>query len=769
MATIALTLAGTAIGGPIGGAIGSILGGQVDNAIFGKPKIGAGRLKELDVQTSTYGAAIPKIYGTMRVAGSVIWASDLIENKVKSGGKGQANSVNYSYSANFAVAIASNHIKSIGRIWADGKLLRGAAGDLKTGGMMRFYPGDEQQQADPLLLAAQGMDKCPAFRGICYVVFEGLQLADFGNRIPSLSFELFEDEQHVSLNRILNDIAPNMAGSTSDEQLIGYQIIQENARDALADLASFYSGFFTEKNGKLYYSNGRKITDYAIGKEYIISVDNKKISKPEHNIGAVGDAPSHLLIRYYAPERDYLPHQVEVQRPGQYDRHLNIDFPATLNMQQAQCAAMAMLNGHYDARHIWTAMLPRHYKKMAVGSIISVHGDPFSWLITETQQNLAGNLIKARRYSDMAAMMDNLSNMPDMQVAGHIAQFDDVHGPTILRAFAAPIFDAQYSHRPMVAIAANGAQHGWRRAAIFVENAAGDALVQAESIAQNSITGDVVQAVLAPAKAEFWDLKSRIIVQLDRKDDILVGASNADILSNKYLNLARIGEEFVQFATCQPRGDGRFELSSFLRGRFASDEAIFNHMANEQFLLIEQNRMNIIDIEALLPAGMPTSSSSDSAVSGEENLSRLDGMLHIEAQGLGDEMPVEAQIANWDKFTRPLRPVHPAIYHHPTDGTQISWQRRSRIDNGWRDYVDIILDEPSEKYQISAFVNGGVNAPNNAQKIELSFTDKNNFWLLDSEKQAIKASLNIPPDELLGLEVRQMGENAPSAPLIFLI
>ena len=42
--------------------------------------------------------------------------------------------------------------------------------------------------ADPLIVAKDG--NVPAYRGVAYVVFERLPLANFGNRIPQLSFEV---------------------------------------------------------------------------------------------------------------------------------------------------------------------------------------------------------------------------------------------------------------------------------------------------------------------------------------------------------------------------------------------------------------------------------------------------------------------------------------------------------------------------------------------------------------------------------------------------
>lgn len=73
MATLVLTTVGSVIGGPIGGAIGSIIGQAIDREILFKPKGREGpRLAALAVQTSTYGAPIAKLFGTMRVAGQVV-------------------------------------------------------------------------------------------------------------------------------------------------------------------------------------------------------------------------------------------------------------------------------------------------------------------------------------------------------------------------------------------------------------------------------------------------------------------------------------------------------------------------------------------------------------------------------------------------------------------------------------------------------------------------------------------------------------------------
>ena len=188
MATLLLTAVGTAVGGPIGGAIGAFIGRQVDQSIFGSSRQGP-RLKELTVTTSSYGQPLPRNFGRTRVAGSIIWSTELQETAGKEGGgKGQPSTTTFSYSASFAVALSSTPIDRIGRIWADGNLLRGAAEDLKVGGEIRVYQGTGDAPVDPLISADRG-SLAPAFRDIAYVVFEDLQLSDFGNRILGVDFD----------------------------------------------------------------------------------------------------------------------------------------------------------------------------------------------------------------------------------------------------------------------------------------------------------------------------------------------------------------------------------------------------------------------------------------------------------------------------------------------------------------------------------------------------------------------------------------------------
>ena len=193
MATLLLAAAGSAVGGLLGGvgavvgqAIGGIAGALIDQSLLrsGRSVTGS-RLTDLDVQSSTEGNALPRVYGRVRLSGQVIWATRHEETAVttNSGGKGGTSSTSYKYHANFAVALCEGPIHRISRVWADGTLI-----DLDNV-TCRIYFGDEDQEPDPLILARQG-SVAPAYRGTAYVVFERLPLDDWGNRIPQLAFEV---------------------------------------------------------------------------------------------------------------------------------------------------------------------------------------------------------------------------------------------------------------------------------------------------------------------------------------------------------------------------------------------------------------------------------------------------------------------------------------------------------------------------------------------------------------------------------------------------
>ena len=123
-------------------------------------------------------------------------AKTTVERSGTSGGKGGSRgsktvSTTYSYFANLAVGLCEGPIGFVRRVWADGREL-----DLTTL-TMRVQCGTEDQDPDTLVVAKEGVENAPAYRGLAYVVFERLMLADFGNRVLQFSFEVVHPVEGV--------------------------------------------------------------------------------------------------------------------------------------------------------------------------------------------------------------------------------------------------------------------------------------------------------------------------------------------------------------------------------------------------------------------------------------------------------------------------------------------------------------------------------------------------------------------------------------------
>ena len=104
MATILLSAAGAALGSTLGGTVlglsmtavgrfvGATLGQALDQRLMGQgaQTVETGRIERFRLSGAGEGAAIPQVYGRVRIGGQVIWATEFREHvskkKVSSGG-----------------------------------------------------------------------------------------------------------------------------------------------------------------------------------------------------------------------------------------------------------------------------------------------------------------------------------------------------------------------------------------------------------------------------------------------------------------------------------------------------------------------------------------------------------------------------------------------------------------------------------------------------------------------------------------------------------
>ncbi|ONF94951.1 GTA baseplate fiber-binding domain-containing protein [Sphingomonas jeddahensis] len=656
MATLVLTTVGGLVGGPIGAALGGLAGQAVDRNVLFKPKGRQGpRLTELAVQTSRYGQPIPRLFGRMRVAGQVIWATDLVEHRGRQGGgKGQPNITTYAYSASFAVALSARVIRGVGRIWADGNLLRGAAGDWKVATGFRLHLGGEDQAVDPLIASVEGVGLAPAHRGVAYAVFEDLPLETFGNRIPSLTFEVIADDDAVLVGLIAREIADRvLVGAGPAMPLAGFSAYGDSARGVIETLAEVSGAWFAPVAG---------------GLAMLADATPTRTLRDEGRMRRIAPAarvPRSLVVSHYDPERDWQTGVQRAARPGTDGAALAVELPAALSADGAKATATAMLTRAEAGRTTRRISADATAIDVVPGMVVSIDGEGGAWRVSAVSIERFGVTI------DMVALAP--PTLAARASPGRVLRPPDApSGGTIVHAFETPALIEDGSGLPRVTIVAAGTAAGWRRAALQYSVDDGNSWVPAGGTAAPGIVGTLA-APLAAGPTTLADMRNAIHVVLAHEGMMLANADAGAL--DRGANLALVGDELLQFGAAEPLGGAAWRLTRLWRGRRGS--AALPNAAGTRFVLLDGDSALALAVDA-----------------------EIGSRIRIMASGVGDPAPVEADVVLTGASVLPPAPVR--LLCRVADGVlTLGWRRRSRMDWRWRDGVDAALGEEREAYRVT--------------------------------------------------------------------
>jgi hypothetical protein len=236
MASIAIATAGAVLGGMTAAAaeaaimtgisVGWSVGMMASRFLLEGPEtetsIDGPRLADLTCQSSSYGQSIPIVYGSMRIAGNVIWASGIEEHehrethnisgggKGKGGGSSSTTTTTYTYTVSIAVGLCQGPIVGVRRIWCDGKLMFNKSANASFSDVLNsqekansitIYQGTADQEPDPVIEGYEGIGNVSGYRDTAYIVFEDLELKDFGNKIPNIEVEVATSFEEISFTK----------------------------------------------------------------------------------------------------------------------------------------------------------------------------------------------------------------------------------------------------------------------------------------------------------------------------------------------------------------------------------------------------------------------------------------------------------------------------------------------------------------------------------------------------------------------------------------
>ena len=713
-------VAGGAIGFVVGGPAGAYYGASIGYTLGGivDPPAGADvegpRIDDKKITTSSYGDQIALVYGpTNRLSGSVIWSTDLIETADEEeggkGGGGGGSSTTYTYRMSLAILLSARASTGVSRIWANSKLIydasaatlplpavdpvngqtvNGAFGTHAVFDELHFWPGSAVQVADPWIEAQEGAGQVPAYRRQTYCVLKDLQLADFGNRMPNIEFELAA-EPSITVGAIATDICRRSGlGPVSvvhlQDQVRGYVVGRSsNGSGALAPLAMAYHFDIAEYAGQVRcIRRGRSMvgtipTDQMGGREA-----NALPSEPaEFDTASAVGLPREVTVRFSDPALDY---QGNAQRAfrdrGDTEANEEAQLPLTLTADEGRRIADRLLWSPWSARRgAKFSTSDRWVRSARPGALlgIEVAGQVLPYRVLRATRGDNGVVDWEVQRDDSQVYESNATG-----VAGNLSPNPlRLPGDTVLVLMDMPIIQDTDDNTGFY-WAATGELDGWRGAIVWRSTDAGDTYQSVSGVSVRSRLGYVASALPAGPTA-YWDDGNTLTVTMAWDGETLDSRTEAAVLNGAngfWLGPATgQGGEVVQFRDALLISPGVYQLSGLLRGRLGTEANVGTHGADEVFVLL-----------STLTAGRSDFGAGDWAA--ERLYKPVSNLQSI------DDTASQA-FTNTGVGKRPYSPVHVLGVRDGSNNLDVSWVRRSRLrSQGLAGPVP--MGEASEAYEV---------------------------------------------------------------------
>lgn len=716
------------------------IGGSIlSQLLAGQTKVEGPRLSDLKVQVSTYGNPIPRLYGeAVRIAGNVIDKSDLIERKKKKKKKmlgiTVASQTTYTYFVHLAVALAEGELppNALRKVYANGKVIfdRDAAvaqpttptgtpwgGSLtlgrlglffqrketKTQGVFKnltFYPGSATQDVDPLLQSLHPGEDVPAYRHTAYVVIEELALADYGNGVPNLEFEV--ETSHKSLRQTVEHIAAFADVTVNAWQLArdlrGYVVAKAgsvwSAIEPLAgafsfDLISDGADFRAVKRGR-HMRTILEEGDFAARPAGEARAKDPTRAKREDP----NTYPDEVTVTFFDASREYQPNTMRAFRNEGFAKN-KVDVELAIVFDDAtepRNIAQRTLDESIASANALDLEVSAKLRWLEAGDLVGIPIDG------EVQPFRLSNRIESPNgvVSFNAVFEDVLAYDPDA-IPGTSGTLPTntlaLPGDTIFQPIDAPIIE-DADDDPGFYFAAAGTGAGWVGADIERAEGVGSPL------SYDLITDTVVDATIAECATTLASGPTAYIDWTNTLEIVVLGgdepesATEEDVLVRN-ANFAWVGPtngqggEYINFITATPGGSpNTYTLSGLLRGRRGTEHRVGSHGAGERFVLMNTSEVNRMDFG---PADW-----------------NLDRTYRATSINQDDVDGLTTVFANSGEGKRPLAPVHlRGERNDANNDVLLSWTRRSRYQSPVLGGGPVPVGEPNEAYQLDLYNTAG--------------------------------------------------------------
>jgi hypothetical protein len=390
------------------------------------------------------------------------------------------------------------------------------------------------------------------------------------------------------------------------------------------------------------------------------------------------ELPQRVNITYIDRSLNYDPGTQASQRQTvKAVDQVGVNLPLVMNDQQAKQIADVTLYGTWKERVSYSLTLPPKYARVEPTDIITVtvSGVPHEIRVVKADMERTGLM----RLSGVAEDVSTYDFYTPPGTRGGITVPPAPIPNTIMTLIDAPPLptDTIISQALLrIAVVPDGLN--WKGSAIYRSDDGGEEggnnwnlLAGMDATATMGVSVNAIPT----GPTEFWDNNTEITVLLT--SGTLSSVNELAVLNGT--NAALIGDELIQFQNAELIDEKTYKLTKLLRGRQGTEWAVATHVAGDKFILFTAS---------LYVTSLPS------------NL--IGRLLYYKGVSVGGTLATTAEqdFTHTGRNLKPFAPVHVKGVRDGSGNLTITWLRRSRTGGEWRDGVDVVLGEESEKYEV---------------------------------------------------------------------
>ena len=590
-------------------AVGGDLGGDVVGSVYENSKIAFGRFYGIDVPVGTRFIVIKSQYALalpLFSDGHAMYDCQV----VLSYGKAFGDDENI-------------------RDWPDYWNIYDAINDFSSRAVLSYkgvdnitvYHGTMDQKPNSTMLAAlaeeledeedPGSFAIPAYIGRAHVVFDRLELADFGNRVPNFSFEVVQYDD-VRIAAVLENLMQRayveekyydlteLPSVGQSSHVMGYTIGTKTSFRAVMEtiMECFRIDCAEIGNQLVFRPRDREIQWQIDYRELSAMEPGKRINEViEFTFRDKVEMPRSLTVRFKDVERQYQVNTAHYYRQqGPSVQESVVELSAVIVPSIAKAHARDKMRDVWLERVSVKFKLPHKYVYIYPTDIVQILGQQYG------EKNVTLKVTTVTRGANGVLEVEGVLREQTLYVpeAGEVTNTNMDNTTWNLRP-RPPVVRPAYSEAYLMDLpplreadtmngfyAAMTGDAGYRGTGLYRSIDGGESYVLQLKSSERAVTGRAVLPLLY-AMHEYIDFTNTVDVDLFNPTDELESITAAQLF-NGY-NAALLGNEVIQFLNAEKLVGftNRWRLSTLLRGRRGTytDDVLNGHTYAERFVILQ--------------------------------------------------------------------------------------------------------------------------------------------------------------------------------------